>query len=95
MKNQWLKFNHKDIFIFPKRVNGSGLNQGTHKIQKYILKGLQFFINISRSLSNQRLKFYTLAIFYPIKRSHGTNHHFVPHSVIKKNTKKGTASNHV
>lgn len=60
--NQGSIFDPMAVFSIPKRTNGSDLNIAAHKIQKLTPNGSPFFfffffVNISRSVKDQRLRF--------------------------------------
>lgn len=61
-----------NLFSFPRRIN--------EEVQKCTFHGMWFFTNISRFVTNPRLKFDIVAIFFNLmKRINGSDHAFGSH----------------
>ena len=78
--NQGLIFYPMIILSIPTRINGSALDIGAHKNQRFKLNSLLFFVNMSKFLNDQRLKFVTVVALSLIKSLYDSNYNSRPHN---------------
>lgn len=63
------------VFDLPKRFNGSDRAHGAQQFLKIQNNGFVIFQNISRSMTDQWLKYVTIAVFGLLKTFNGSDHH--------------------
>lgn len=69
--NQRLISDPMTKFNIPKRINSSDLEIGAHKVHKTRSNGSHFFVNMLRSMIDQRLKFDPIVMFRLLYISNG------------------------
>ena len=76
MRIQVLKFDVVVVHSLTKRINGLDLAFGGHGFKKGRYKCLWFFVNISKSMMIQRLKFGPIVLLDLLNISNGLDHDF-------------------
>lgn len=76
------------LFSFPKRFNSLDHAHGAQQFFKIQKNGFVIFENISRSVTDQRLKFVTINVFGLLKTFNGSYHHLWSLNWKKKKRKE-------